>query len=135
MTAPASQQPVLHAYRHLYRTGLRAVQYSRPARYEIRDILRQAFRTSPLSNFNPRRIQNTLRFLENARKYDGFEHKILKNLLHLQYWKGKPLEKRMKQGIRDSNTSAAAESRKQIWHQYRATLTMLNESLDVCLTI
>ncbi|KIW67836.1 hypothetical protein PV04_07060 [Phialophora macrospora] len=135
MTTPAVQQAILQAYRDLYRAGLRAVQFSTPARYELRDILRQTFRTSAPSNFNRRRIQNTIRFLENARKYDGFEHKILKNLLHLQYWKGRPLDKRMKQSIRDLNTAAAVESRKQIWHQYRATLTMLNESLDICLAI
>ncbi len=133
-TAPANQA-VLQAYRHLYRTGIRAVQYARPARFELRDILRDAFRTASSSNFNLRRVQNTIKFLENARNYDGFEHRILKNLLHLQYWKGKPLDKRLKQSLRDSNTASAVESRKQIWHQYRATLTMLNESLDTCLTI
>ncbi|EXJ59233.1 hypothetical protein A1O7_06665 [Cladophialophora yegresii CBS 114405] len=135
MTVPASRQHILQAYRDLYKTGLRAVQYSTPARYELRDILRQTFRTSAPSNLNPRRIQNTVKFLENARKYDGFEHRIVKNLLHLQYWKGRPLDKRSKHSIRDLNTAAAGESRKQIWHQYRATLTMLNESLDICLTI
>ncbi|ETI21810.1 hypothetical protein G647_05879 [Cladophialophora carrionii CBS 160.54] len=135
MTAPAVRQHIRQAYRDLYRTGLEAVQFSTPARYELRDILRQTFRTSPPSNFNPRRIQNTIKFLENARKYDGFEHKIVKNLLHLQYWKGRPLDRRLKHSIRDLNTTAAIESRKQIWHQYRATLIMLNESLDICLTI
>ncbi len=135
MSTAASNQAVLQSYRHLYRTGIRAVHYARPARSQLRDILRQTFRTSPLLDFNQRRVQNTIHFLENARKFNGFEHHILKNLLHLQYWKGKPLEKRLKQNIRDSNTAAAVESRKQIWHQYRATLIMLNESLDTCLAI
>ena len=131
----ASTQPVIHAYRHLYQTALRAVKYARPARYEIRDILRDQFRISPIENFNPRRVQNTPKFLENARKYNGFEHNILKNLLHLQYWKLRPLDKKTRQSIRELNTPAAAESRRQIWHQYRATLFMLNESLDICLAI
>ena len=129
------RQSVIHAYRHLYQAGLRAVQYSRPARFQLRDILRETFRTSNHSSFTQQRIDNTIKFLNNARKYDGFEHRIVKNLLHLQYWKGKPLEKRMKNNIRDSNTAAAVESRRQIWHQYRATLVMLNESLGICLAI
>lgn len=135
MSTTNANQGIRQAYRLLYHAGLEAVLYSRPARWEIRDILRQTFRTSPSSNFQPRRIQNTIKFLENARKYDGFEHRIVKNLLHLQYWKGRPLDKRLKHSIRDSNTAAAVESRKQIWHQYKATLAMLNESLDICLAI
>ncbi|KAG6002655.1 hypothetical protein E4U21_002915 [Claviceps maximensis] len=38
---------VLHAYRHLYRNLLRAVQYAAPARYIARDQLRRAFRQAP----------------------------------------------------------------------------------------
>ncbi|OAG37004.1 hypothetical protein AYO21_08755 [Fonsecaea monophora] len=132
MIKPIPKQTILHAYRHLYRTSLRAVKHARPARYEIRDILRASFRTSSPANFNLRRVQNTLKFLENARKYNGFEHRILKNLLHLQFWKIKGLDKQL---IKNANTAEAVESRRQIWHQYRATLTMLNESLDTCLTI
>ncbi|OAP61039.1 hypothetical protein AYL99_06043 [Fonsecaea erecta] len=132
MSTPVPKQSLIHAYRHLYRTSLRAVRYAHPARYEIRDILRDSFRTSSPANFNLRRVQNTLKFLENARKYNGFEHRILKNLLHLQFWKIKGLDKKL---VKNSNTSQAVESRRQIWHQYRATLTMLNESLDICLTI
>ncbi|KAJ9602062.1 hypothetical protein H2200_013422 [Cladophialophora chaetospira] len=135
MSTVATDQAILWAYRHLYRAGIRAVRHARPARFELRDILRDAFRTSSSPNFNLRRVQNTIKFLENARNYQGFEHRILKNLLRLQYWKGKPLDKRLKHSLRDSNTAAAVESRRQIWHQYRATLTMLNESLDICLTI
>ena len=128
-------QAIVGAYRNLFRAGLRAVRYSRPARYEIRDILRDTFRSSPPQNFNLRRVHNTVKFLENAEKYHGFEHRILKNLLHLQYWKGRKLDKKLKHNIRELNTPAATESRKQIWHQYRATLVMLNESLDICLAI
>lgn len=83
----------LHAYRHLYRTALKAVCYARPARYEVRDILRESFRTCPPATFIPRRIENTLRFLENAGRYNGYEHKILKNLLHLKFFRDRRLDK------------------------------------------
>jgi hypothetical protein len=88
-----STQARLHAYRHLYRTALKAVCYARPARYEVRDILRESFRSSPATNFNPRRIENTLRFLKNAEIYNGYEHKILKNLLHLKFFRDRRLDK------------------------------------------
>jgi hypothetical protein len=133
MAAP--QQPLLHAFRHLYRAGIEAVDYARPQRYEIRDILRESFRQSHPSNFNQRRIQNTLKFLANAQRYNGFEHRILKNLLHMKFWAGRSNHARLKSNLRDSNTPAAVESRRQISHQYKATLVMLNESLDTCLAI
>ena len=65
---PAVKQPLqlLHAYRDLYRAGLKSVQYARPARFEIRDILRVTFRESPPSHFNQRRVDNTIQFLANA---------------------------------------------------------------------
>ncbi len=90
-----SRQELLHAYRNLYRTGLRAVHYARPARWAIRDILREAFRSNAATSLNPRRIQNTLKFLENAGAYTGTEHKILKNLLYLKFWQLKGLDKHM----------------------------------------
>ncbi|KAG6013578.1 hypothetical protein E4U43_007218 [Claviceps pusilla] len=40
---------IIHAYRHLYRNLLRAVQYAAPARYIARDQLRRAFRQAPSS--------------------------------------------------------------------------------------
>lgn len=90
-----STKEILQAYRQLYRAGLHAVRHSRPARFEVRDILREAFRTQPATAFSPRRIQNTVRFLENAGAYTGFEHRILKNLLHLKFWQIKGLDKQM----------------------------------------
>ncbi|KIV78891.1 hypothetical protein, variant [Exophiala sideris] len=82
-----STTDIIRAYRQLYRTALRAIRYARPARLEVRDILRESFRTQPSSAFNARRIDNTLRFLETAGTHNGTEHKILKNLLHLQFWR------------------------------------------------
>ena len=82
-----STTDILRAYRQLYRTGLRAIRYARPARFEFRDILRESFRTQPSAAFNARRIDNTVKFLETAGTHNGTEHKILKNVLHLRFWK------------------------------------------------
>lgn len=78
---------ILHAYRHLFRAALRAVRYSSPAKYQIRDTMRTAFRTGELDSFDNRRVENTLRFLQRAELYAGMEHKILRNLLHVKYWR------------------------------------------------
>ncbi|EXJ77569.1 hypothetical protein A1O3_09796 [Capronia epimyces CBS 606.96] len=125
-----STQDRLRAYRHLYRAALKAVCYASPARYEVRDILRESFRSSPATSFNSRRVENTLLFLKNAGLYNGYEHKILKNLLHLKFFRDRRFDKQL---LRRSNSDYAIEARKHIWLQYRATLTMLNESLDICL--
>lgn len=81
-----SSSEVVQAYRRLYRTALQAVLFSKPARYQIRTALRTAFRQSPASAFSPRRIENTVKFLERARLHNGMEHKIVKNLLQVRWW-------------------------------------------------
>ncbi|KAI1616372.1 hypothetical protein EDD37DRAFT_81902 [Exophiala viscosa] len=127
-----STTDIIRAYRQLYRTGLRAVRYARPARFELRDVLRESFRTQPSAAFNARRIGNTLNFLETAGTHNGTEHKILKNLLHLQFWRWYGTNKAL---LRNQNSDYAVETRLNTWRQYQATLTMLNESLDMCLQI
>jgi hypothetical protein len=135
MSTVVARESILKAYRDLYRAGLRTVRYSNPARFQLRDILRDAFRTSSPAEFIPHRIRNTILFLENASNYNGFEHRIVKNLLKLQYWKKRRLDKRLKASIAGSNSPAAIESRKQIRHQTKASLIMLNESLGTCLSV
>ena len=78
-----STQELVHAYRHLLRWSLRAVQFSKPARFLVRDTLRAAFRDKT-GTFEPSRVQSTIWFLESAATYVGVEHKILKNLLHVR---------------------------------------------------
>lgn len=90
---------ILRAYRHLYRSGLRATHYSSPARFAIRDILRDCFRSQPSATFSARRIANTLTFLEKAGEYNGTEHKILKNLLRIKYWKNMGLNNHLYEGV------------------------------------
>lgn len=75
-----------HAYRQLYREGLRAIRYSKPTRYALRDTLRKSFRSEPVANFDAARVERTLRFLQLASKERAMEHKILKNLLLVRGW-------------------------------------------------
>lgn len=74
---------VVHAYRHLYRCLLRAVQYSSPARYIARDQLRAAFRETPAA-LDAEGVKRTSWFLEAAGRERGLEHAILKNLLRVR---------------------------------------------------
>jgi hypothetical protein len=83
--ATMADRAVVHAYRHLYRQSLRAVQFSKPARYTLRDRLRLAFRKGSAHDFEPQRVQNTLEFLQYATRENGLEHRIMKNLLFV-WW-------------------------------------------------
>lgn len=80
-----SNEAVVHAYRHALRHGLIAIQFSKPARFTLRDRLRSAFRKGTANDFSQQKIANTLEFLRYAAKENGLEHKILKNLLQL-WW-------------------------------------------------
>ena len=80
-----TERAILHAYRHVLRHSLRAIQFSKPARYTLRDRVRWAFRKGTASDFDQQKIANTLEFLHYATKQNGLEHKILKNLL-LVWW-------------------------------------------------
>lgn len=80
-----SSEAIVHAYRHVLRQSLRAIQFSKPARFTLRDRLRSAFRKGAASEFDQQKIANTLEFLQYATKQNGLEHKILKNLL-LVWW-------------------------------------------------
>ena len=76
---------VIHAYRHLYRGLLHAVQFSMPARFTARDQLRNAFRKEDSSAFQQERIVRTIEFLRLAAQENGFEHRLVKNLLRTNY--------------------------------------------------
>jgi hypothetical protein len=84
-----SRQEIIHAYRHLYRQGLHAIQFSKPARFTLRDRIRLAFRRGVTADYDPQKIQNTLEFLKYATMENGLEHKIVKNLLHVWWDEGK----------------------------------------------
>lgn len=74
------------AYRSLYRGALHGVLYASPARYQIRDTMRAAFRPDSGDTFDARQVKNTIEFLQRAGEYKGMEHKILRNLMHVRYW-------------------------------------------------
>lgn len=78
-----ASQEIIHAYRHLYRSLLRAVQYSRPGRDVARDQLRAAFREKG-ATYDETGIKRTRWFLEAAGKQRGLEHSIVKNLLRVR---------------------------------------------------
>lgn len=81
-----SNKEIIHAYRHLYRAALKAVCYSQPASTVARNQLRGAFRLKD-ATFNERAVRRTIWFLKNAAKDTGIEHKIVKNLLMVKFWK------------------------------------------------
>jgi hypothetical protein len=82
----AATNEILTGYRNLYRFGLRAVHYSKPARFVLRDLLRKAFQTERAQDYDKVKVQNTLRFFDMAAREQAMEHKILKNILHVRYW-------------------------------------------------
>lgn len=77
---------VIHAYRRLFRAGLRAVCYSYPARTSLRNLLRRAFRAKD-AQLDERAIKRTIWFLNNAAREVGIEHRVVKNILMVSYWK------------------------------------------------
>jgi hypothetical protein len=134
MSTAESSATIVSAYRSLYRAGLRAVQYSVPNRYIIRDRLRRAFRESPTSDFSPRRIANTIRFLNNAAQDRGLEHKLVKNLCAVWHGEGRHWRKRAeswKNKVKQTRPEIRWET--QAYHGFYWTLRMLNESMGLCI--
>jgi hypothetical protein len=125
---PPTHSEIITAYRALYRTGLRAIQYSAPARFVLRDRLRRAFRESPITDFEPHRITNTLEFLNGAAQSTGLEHHVLRNVLHTWYWERNQWEMR----VRDIKKEDVAFKMRAYDHFYH-TIKMLNESMGLCL--
>ncbi|KAN0112974.1 DUF1763 domain containing protein [Hyaloscypha variabilis] len=129
MSTPSPQE-VTHAYRHLYRGLLRAVQFSKPARYVARDQLRRAFRTEHPSSFNQEKIDRTVEFLGFAAKEAGLEHRIVRNLLHTAYWEQK---KYIFVNRERRPTTIQRQIQGTAKLHYQMTLAMLNDSMGLCL--
>ncbi|PKY00948.1 DUF1763-domain-containing protein [Aspergillus campestris IBT 28561] len=126
-------QQVIHAYRHLYRQGLKAINYSTPSRHVLLRNLRKSFRTSYRQDYDPQKIENTVRFLQRASDVAGMEHKIVKNLMIVRYWDQPLLRKdlRLLKGLGVDQRSPSL--RRDIIRQFNSTLVFLNESLGTCL--
>ncbi|RAL13587.1 DUF1763-domain-containing protein [Aspergillus homomorphus CBS 101889] len=126
-------EAVVDAYRQLYRHGLKAVNYSTPARYVLRNTLRSSFRSSPPTNLDLQRVANTVQFLQRAAEFAGIEHKILKNMLIMKYWQT-PYIGRDLRPIRGMKMDPADPKIKEDANQqFKLTLKLLNESLGTCL--
>ncbi|KAL7927797.1 hypothetical protein ACQKWADRAFT_13603 [Trichoderma austrokoningii] len=131
-TAATPQLDMIHAYRHLYRGLLRAVQYSAPARYVARDQLRAAFRERNAA-LDHEGVKRTVWFLEAAAREKGLEHKILKNLIKVRLdrawgtraWKRALLDAKMKPDVRQLRDDAM--------QHYNMTVAMLNKSMGLLL--
>ncbi|RSL72661.1 hypothetical protein CEP54_000604 [Fusarium duplospermum] len=118
----------IHAYRRLYRCLLKAVQYTLPARFVVRDQLRSAFR-EPGAKYNARGIQRTIWFLEAAAKEKGMEHRILKNLIRVQLRRGYYKSWQPMKG----ETSPMGLVKMTAYQHYDMTVAMLNRTMGLFL--
>ncbi|KAF9870129.1 mitochondrial carrier protein [Colletotrichum karsti] len=128
---------ILGWYRRLYRNSLRAVQFSSPSRYVVRDQLRAAFRrTDEIPDKHT--LQRTNWFLQTAAAERGLEHKILKNLIRMAQDRSrlKPWKSTYLQGV-SHDTKPLAQANKAMdesaHYHFDMTLAMLNKSMGMCL--
>ncbi|KAJ2994250.1 hypothetical protein NUW58_g1603 [Xylaria curta] len=127
---------VIHAYRHLYRGLLHAVQFSKPARFTARNQLRRAFREKG-AKYDHRGIARTIRFLEAATRERGLEHRVLKTLLIIAWsryedrsgWRHALIEEQHAQKMKDFDKHVEATA----YNHYDMTVAMLNKSMGLCL--
>jgi hypothetical protein len=134
MTAEVSNKVIVLAYRHLYRAGLRAVSYTTPNRYVLRDRLRRAFRESPTSDFEPERIANTVQFLNNAAKDRGLEHRLVKSLCRV--WlteKNQWIARARSWDVYPKKKRPQTKWATQAYDDFYWTVRMLNESMCLCI--
>lgn len=146
MVAP-SRTEIIHAYRNIYKHLLRAVQYSKPARFVAQDRVRAAFRSLPPEDFDPARIARTLQFLDGAATVRGLEHRILKSLMHV-WWEQKtkvPYVKMYALVLSESryrkyvfaNSGFRRDKdmpfRKVAYEDFNRTIELLNESMGLCI--
>ncbi|KAK3951046.1 hypothetical protein QBC32DRAFT_170377 [Pseudoneurospora amorphoporcata] len=130
-----SNQELIHAYRHLLRWSLRAVQFSKPSRFVVRDTLRAAFRDEN-GTFEPSRIKSTLWFLESAATYVGVEHKIIKNMAYVRHMQQKNIGPwRIKaQTLAKSQQRALKDPvHEKEYEHFDKTIAMLNDTMNLCL--
>ncbi|KAK4547300.1 hypothetical protein LTR36_000955 [Oleoguttula mirabilis] len=122
---PPSHAEVILAYRHLYQHLLRAVQYSKPARFVAQERIRNAFRTSSPESFDATRIERTLQFLNGAAKTKGLEHKIVKNLMFV-WWEQNKL-------FRWHYRAELTPLRLKAYDEFNRTVDSLNNSMGLCI--
>ncbi|KAH6614075.1 hypothetical protein C7974DRAFT_368165 [Boeremia exigua] len=121
---------IVHAYRHILRNSLRAIQFSRPARFTLLDRVRAAFRKGAVADYDEQKIANTVEFLRYAAKQNGLEHKIIKNLMYV-WWqqdRGGRTRGKTKSRFRDH-----LEIRTTAYDTLNHNIRMLNESMGTCI--
>ncbi|KAB5582374.1 mitochondrial carrier protein [Coniochaeta sp. 2T2.1] len=137
-----SNQEIIHAYRHLLRASLRAVQFSLPARFVVQSQLRRAFRPKPSSSsspatadqkFDPEAVRRTIWFLNAAAAEKGLEHKIVKNLVKVAWVRNLNSERRVEGGWRGEVAGGGRPKKVDpikatAYEHYESTIAMLNHS-------
>ncbi|RMZ02341.1 hypothetical protein D0860_07249 [Hortaea werneckii] len=124
MTSPR-RPDLVRVYRRLFTSALRAVQYSKPARYVCRDRIRDAFRNSPAEAFVPTKVDRTLAFLNNAAKHKGLEHRIVKHLMFVWWEQAKLMRRPYRKDI--------SPLRKTVYDGFGRSVAKLNESMGMCI--
>ena len=95
-TASAVSSPtkldIIHAYRHILRCSLSAVQRAPRAVPTVRRQVRAAFTETKAEQFDPEVVKRTGWFLKAAAKTVGVEHRVVKNLVRVAYERRKATE-------------------------------------------
>ncbi|KAF3766211.1 DUF1763-domain-containing protein [Cryphonectria parasitica EP155] len=126
-----ANRDVVRAYRHLYRSALKAVCYSQPASTVVRGQLRQAFR-APDAKFDERAIQRTVWFLKNAARNNGIEHRIVRNMLFVK-WAAQAFFTKKVDWIADFMCRTLISETAYV--HYNKTIGMLNKTMGICLPL
>ncbi|GKT57331.1 mitochondrial carrier protein [Colletotrichum tofieldiae] len=125
----------IHAYRHLYRELLRAVQFAAPYRYVVRNQLRATFREKDAC-WDKEEYKRTMWFLQAAAREAGLEHKVLKNLIRVAHERQK-LEpwKLSYRRAEDSKGKKLYDEGREItstaFNHYDMTVAMLNKTMGI----
>ncbi|KAL1841036.1 hypothetical protein VTJ49DRAFT_7467 [Mycothermus thermophilus] len=135
---------LIHAYRHLLRAALRAVQFSKPSRYTVVDRLREGFR-DPKGTLDPERVRRTVWFFNAAAQSRGLEHKIMKTLCRVgweQAHEKRRMGYRLRMRLEKDRVEMEARGKKgkepdiivdHRYEHYNRTIAMLNDSMGLCL--
>ncbi|KAI5928273.1 hypothetical protein F4810DRAFT_186258 [Camillea tinctor] len=135
-----TEKNIIHAYRHLYRDLLRAVHYSKPARFTVLYQLRAAFRDRE-ATYNEQVVTRTREFLKSAIEVRGIEHCVLKNLLLIawhRHFAKLNAWKRVDRAERASeNNGNKPEFQQQVldstYKHFDRTIAMMNKTLGISL--
>ncbi|KAK0706780.1 hypothetical protein B0T26DRAFT_472481 [Lasiosphaeria miniovina] len=129
---------LIHAYRHLLRAGLRAVQFSKPGRFVIRDKLRAGFR-DPDGILDADRVRRTTWFLNGAAQARQIEHRIVKNIVMVSFARKREAN-RMAWGLQvkmDAQGQRKPYPPESVtgheFEAYERTIALLNDSMGLCL--